>query len=441
MIDRDTLRLQGRDKFIEGIKFWRGREIEEVVSITPSSSISVCVRKRPIFDREIANGEFDVVTVLPPGRIVTHNCQFHADLKRAYLTHSEFEFTQCFGETASNESVFECAQKICSNSGVGTIFMFGQTGSGKTHTMTSIEDRVAELLLGSEDPPNVSLTFIELAGKKVLDLLREDKASVRLRERPDGSMLAEGASVVAATSAEHLKSLMRAAHERRHTQSTDANSTSSRSHAVCILDIQKGDSSTSKLLLVDLAGSERRKDSMYHDRERQREGAEINASLHALKECIRWKAAGGQSNPPPYRLSNLTRVLAETFIDPNSSLCVIATVSPCATDIEHTISTLKTVHGLTDGRKIRETKQDPLLPPASRPVRPATPPHPKNWNSEHIATWLSRDMAESDVALPKATTGAMLVRMSETRFVQMCAGDERRGGKLFRDLHDRMRKG
>lgn len=41
-----------------------------------------------------------------------------------------------------------------------------------------------------------------------------------------------------------------------------------------------------QLLLIDCAGTERRKDAMYHSKERQQEGAEINASLHALKDLI-----------------------------------------------------------------------------------------------------------------------------------------------------------
>ena len=74
---------------------------------------------------------------------------------------------------------------------------------------------------------------------------------------------------------------MQIGHHRRHTESTDANDTSSRSHALCLVRLSNG----GKLVLVDCAGSERRKDSMYHTKERQVEGAQINASLHALKEC------------------------------------------------------------------------------------------------------------------------------------------------------------
>merc|ERR1711998_73167 len=98
------------------------------------------------------------------------------------------------------------------------------------------------------------------------------------------------------------------AHSRRATSATDANSVSSRSHAVCTLRLC---ASEGQLMLVDCAGTERRKDSMYHSKERQLEGADINASLHALKECVRLRGeAGGKVPSHAYRASALTKVLS-----------------------------------------------------------------------------------------------------------------------------------
>ena len=77
-------------------------------------------------------------------------------------------------------------------------------------------------------------------------------------------------------------------HSERTTHSTAANDTSSRSHAVCQIKVKDGNGKNiGKLLLVDLAGSERAADTQSNNRQRRMEGAEINKSLLALKECIR----------------------------------------------------------------------------------------------------------------------------------------------------------
>jgi kinesin family protein 2/24 len=95
-----------------------------------------------------------------------------------------------------------------------------------------------------------------------------------------------------------------------------------------------------KLLLVDLAGSERAADCQSNNRQRRMEGAEINKSLLALKECIRALDSG--SSHVPFRASKLTMVLRDSFLDPNSSkIVMIACINPGSSSADHTLNTLR----------------------------------------------------------------------------------------------------
>merc|ERR1719401_1589972 len=154
---------------------------------------------------------------------------------------------------------------------------------------------------------------------------------------------------------EELVSIMRMAHSRRATSATDADSVSSRSHAVCTLRLVQSDG---QLMLVDCAGTERRKDSMFHSKERQVEGAEINASLHALKECIRHFTTLQRVPSHAYRASSLTKILADAFMRGSAArLAVFCTASPCATDTEHTVATLRMGMSLGGRGNEHEEKQ------------------------------------------------------------------------------------
>lgn len=68
--------------------------------------------------------------------------------------------------------------------------------------------------------------------------------------------------------------------------------------------------------MVDLAGSERAQETQSNDRNRRAEGAEINKSLLALKECIRALDARKQGSDThvPFRASKLTLVLRDSFV-------------------------------------------------------------------------------------------------------------------------------
>ena len=71
------------------------------------------------------------------------------------------------------------------------------------------------------------------------------------------------------------------------------------------------------------------------------EGAEINKSLLALKECIR--ALGRKGAHLPFRASKLTQVLRDSFVGAKARTCMIATISPGFKSCEHSLNTLRWV--------------------------------------------------------------------------------------------------
>jgi kinesin family protein 2/24 len=249
----------------------------------------------------------------------------HPDMKRMFHKGCWFPAHEAFDEQASNVRVFtRCAAplvKAVARGGIGTLFMYGQTGSGKTHTMTGIEEgacvQLSRLLHPKAGPSGghpltspadgsagassavggrveVRLRYFELAGKRCIDLLGP-KPGIELKLMNDGNdaVRPQGAAEPIVSDAAHLAQLIKLGKKRRATAPTDVNGGSSRSHAVCqiVVDFSPGSSGgggggggssptpEGLLTLVDCAGSERKEDSMYHDKERQRESTEINASL------------------------------------------------------------------------------------------------------------------------------------------------------------------
>lgn len=102
----------------------------------------------------------------------------------------------------------------------------------------------------------------------------------------------------------------------RVTDQNGVNQMSSRSHAVLEFKlIDSNDKPISKMAFIDLAGSEKASDVIDMDKQTKFDGAEINKSLLALKECIR--ALDADKNYVNYRQSKLTLVLRESFMGNN----------------------------------------------------------------------------------------------------------------------------
>lgn len=110
---------------------------------------------------------------------------------------------------------------------------------------------------------------------------------------------------------------------------------------------------------IDLAGSERGADTMDTNRQTRIDGAEINKSLLALKECIR--ALDLDKKHTPFRGSKLTQVLKDSLTG-NSKTTMIANVGPGNLSCEHTLNTLRYAD------RVKELKKESEIGVRKQPI-------------------------------------------------------------------------
>lgn len=324
--------------------------------------ITVCVRKRPLNRKELARKEVDVISVPSKDQIVVHEPKAKVDLTK-YLENQLFRFDYAFDESCSNELVYKYTAKplvqTIFEGGMATCFAYGQTGSGKTHTMggdfngktqdckKGIYAMVAKdvfkcLKLLKYQPLNlvISASFFEIYSGKVFDLLA-DKQKLRVLEDGKQQVQIVGLTEKFVETCDEVLKLIQHGNNARTSGQTSANSNSSRSHAVFQIIARTAGTHKihGKFSLIDLAGNERGADTSSANRQTRMEGAEINKSLLALKECIR--ALGRKGTHLPFRASKLTQVLRDSFIGEKSKTCMIAMISPGMSSCEHSLNTLR----------------------------------------------------------------------------------------------------
>ncbi|EDQ87176.1 uncharacterized protein MONBRDRAFT_10310, partial [Monosiga brevicollis MX1] len=321
-----------------------------------TDKITVCVRKRPMSRREGERGEIDCVT-MPDGELtVVHEAKEKVDLTK-YIENHEFRFDYSFGHDCDNAAVYKFTAaplvQTIFDKGMATCFAYGQTGSGKTFTMGGEGAMKGIYYLAARDVfrlnqnhykqanLSVNVSFFEIYGGKVFDLLNKQK---RLRVLEDGKNKVQvvGLSEREVFNVSDVEQLLDQGSRCRATGSTSANAASSRSHAVFQIILRENDARRKlhgKFSLIDLAGNERGADTANSDRQTRMEGAEINKSLLALKECIR--ALGRKGSHTPFRASKLTQVLRDSFISPRARTCMIAMISPGRHSCEHSLNTLR----------------------------------------------------------------------------------------------------
>jgi len=325
--------------------------------------ISVCVRKRPLSKKEDKRKEVDVITCPNKNQVIAHEPKTKVDLTK-YLENQHFRFDTVFDETATNDLVYKyTARPLVQNifeGGMATCFAYGQTGSGKTHTMggefhgKTQDSKNGIYALATKDvfkyltspkykslKLQVSCSYFEIYSGKVFDLL-SGKSKLRVLEDGKQQVQVVGLTETVVTSVDDVLKLITSGNNLRTSGQTSANQHSSRSHAVfqiCLRNATAKKPLFGKFSLIDLAGNERGADTSSANRQTRMEGAEINKSLLALKECIR--ALGRKGGHLPFRASKLTQVLRDSFIGAKSKTCMIAMVSPGLASCEHTLNTLR----------------------------------------------------------------------------------------------------
>merc|ERR1719265_2145168 len=68
--------------------------------------VAVYARKRPLFGKEKATGEFDAITVHGDTLVAAHTASFQADLRTPFMTHNCYQFDHVFDEYATNDVVY-----------------------------------------------------------------------------------------------------------------------------------------------------------------------------------------------------------------------------------------------------------------------------------------------------------------------------------------------
>ncbi|EMR09100.1 hypothetical protein PNEG_02444 [Pneumocystis murina B123] len=277
----------------------------------------------------------------------------------------KYAFDRVFDENATQEMVYENTAKPLLDGVLegynATVFAYGATGCGKTHTISgSPEDpgiiflTMKELFdkmtsLADEKIIEITMSYLEIYNESIRDLLVPSSIAkpLSLREDSDKKIAVPGLTSYRPQSVNEVMEIILKGNANRTISPTEANSVSSRSHAVLQINVAQKPRTAdiseehfgATLSIIDLAGSERA--SVTKNRgDRLLEGANINRSLLALGNCINALCDPHRRNHVPYRDSKLTRLL-KFSLGGNCKTVMIVCVSPCSTHYDETYNTLK----------------------------------------------------------------------------------------------------
>ncbi|XXH06095.1 hypothetical protein Hte_012540 [Hypoxylon texense] len=276
-----------------------------------------------------------------------------------------FAFDRIFDENTSQTEVYEATTKNLLDSVLdgynATVFAYGATGCGKTHTITGTSQMPGIIFLtmqelfekinerSDEKHTELTLSYLEIYNETIRDLLVPggSKQGLMLREDSNQAVTVAGLTSHHPKDVQEVMDMIVRGNEYRTVSPTEANATSSRSHAVLQINIAQKDRNAAvnephtmaTLSIIDLAGSERASATKNRG-ERLLEGANINKSLLALGSCINALCDPRKRNHVPYRNSKLTRLL-KFSLGGNCKTVMIVCVSPSSAHFDETQNTLR----------------------------------------------------------------------------------------------------
>lgn len=276
-----------------------------------------------------------------------------------------FAFDRVFDENTTQTEVYEgTTRSLLDNVLDGynaTVFAYGATGCGKTHTITGTAQQPGIIFLTMQElfekmeersqdkTTELTLSYLEIYNETIRDLLVPggSKAGLTLREDSNQAVSVSGLTSHRPKDVQEVMDIIVQGNEYRTVSPTEANATSSRSHAVLQVNVAQRDRNAdvnephtmATLSIIDLAGSERA--SVTKNRgERLTEGANINKSLLALGSCINALCDRRLKTHVPYRNSKLTRLL-KFSLGGNCKTVMIVCVSPSSAHYDESQNTLR----------------------------------------------------------------------------------------------------
>ena len=276
----DKLRSKSENEInLNSIEDETNKYIEEMRKGT--YNILVAIRCRPLNQKEKEYSTYHTLNIINKKLIILKDPNGIHNINNNRSKEITMAFDYAFDEYESQESIFNSTTKFLIDGVVNgfnaTVFAYGATGAGKTYTMLGNEKEpgIMPLTLNElfnkiksypEREYTVKLWYLEIYNENIIDLLVNNSDNLELREDPNKGLIVNGITEMVPKSSEHILNILKKGNRNRTTESTNANETSSRSHAILqiYIEIEEQLKSTlnkekvfGKFVLIDLAGCEK----------------------------------------------------------------------------------------------------------------------------------------------------------------------------------------